>query len=160
VSETAESAAVRLIFADHVSIDVGGKIYVVGGGITTLFSQPTGLTPPLALAVLVTVPPTLYGTEAAIEIVLEREDETLVEMGDPPQPMRIGQAVRFDEPPIANFERGKMPARVQFVYSFNNGLPLEPGSFYRWRIRIDHQSSEDWTETFAVVRPPPNPVLG
>jgi hypothetical protein len=157
VSEVSDSAAVGLILADYVATDAGGKIYVAGGAITVFPRQPTGLTLPMALAVLVTVPPAFYGAEAAVEILLEREDGTLVEVGDPPQAMRIGQAVRFDEPQVTNFQRGRMPARVQFIYSFNNGLPLESGSLYRWRVRIDHESPDDWTEAFAVVGPPPPP---
>jgi hypothetical protein len=153
VSEVSEAAVVRLLLADHVAADVAQKIYVIGGGITTLPSLPSGLTLPMALAVLVTVPPKLYNAEAAIEIVLEHENGTIVELGEPAQPMRIGQAVRFGEPSVAGFESGKIPARIQFVYSFNSGLPLESRSLYRWRVGIDHETSDDWTETFVVVTP-------
>ncbi len=75
--------------------------------------------------------------------------------------MRIGQAVRFDEPKLLpGVERRILRARTQWVLGFSTGLPLSTGQRYVWRVKIDTASREEWTEEFVLPGPVPGPVIG
>jgi hypothetical protein len=166
VSEVSEAAAVRLLLADYAAADPQGKLNVVGGGISVVgFNGQAGLTTPFSLVVSITVPPGLSTAECAVEMVLENAAGDLVTVPDPAgqaQPMRIGQAVAFEKPtfPGAFVPAGLMGARTQWVLNFNSGLPLATGQRYSWRVRIDHETHDDWAEHFIVPGPMPGPVLG
>lgn len=171
MSDVSDNAAVRTLLADYAVTDGQGKLNVVGGGITGVGQNPnTGLTLAFALYVSVTVPPGLYEEQCAVEIVLEDAAGDLVNVpgpapGMPPQVLRVGQAVTFEEPRF-NFPqpvsapRHYLPARAQWVMSFATGLPLAPGPGYAWRVRIDGETRDDWIERFVVFGPTVGPVLG
>ena len=147
----------------------GGKVNLIGGGVTGLGVNPgTGATTPFALFVSVAVPPDLYHAEGAVEIVLQDASGSLVEVpgpspGLPAQPLRVGQAVRFDEPRFdrqVNVPPRFLYARAQWSLTFATGLPLMPGDGYVWRVSIDSETRDEWTERFVVVGQPVGPVLG
>ncbi|CNK07885.1 Uncharacterised protein [Mycobacterium tuberculosis] len=48
----------------------------------------------------------------------------------------------------------------QFVMHFANGLPLQPNKRYTWRVRVDHDTHDEWTETFYVLTADPGAVFG
>src|SRR5262249_44723846 len=112
----------------------------------------------------VSVPPKLYNAECAIEIVLEDSTGTPVALPGPTgeaQVMRVGQAVRFEEPkPLPGIPRHTLRSRTQWVLAFATGLPLPVGQRYAWRVKIDHQTRGDWTEEFVLPGPVPGPVIG
>lgn len=171
MSDVSDTATVRLLLADYASVDAAGKLNVIGGGLTVIGQPaqvvpggPTGFTASFGLIVSVTVDPTLYRSECALEVALEDSKGELVELPGPagrPQKMRIAQNVVFDESaPVAGVPRSLLRARTLLVLMFNNGLPLAIGQRYVWRVRIDHDSRDDWTEEFFIPGPPPGPVIG
>jgi hypothetical protein len=165
VSEVADEATVRLLIADYAAADAAGKLNVIGGGITALGHVPnTGQTAPFALAVWVSVPPKHYNVECSVEIVLEDSTGNPVSLPGPTgaaQVMRVGQAVRFEEPTSPpGIPRHTLRSRTQWVLAFATGLPLPVGQRYAWRVKIDHQTREDWIEEFVLPGPVPGPVIG
>jgi hypothetical protein len=165
VSEVASDATVRLLIADYAAVDAGGKLNIIGGGIAVIgHVQPTGATPPFALVVSITVPPKHYNADCSVEIILEDSGGTPVSVPGPTgqsQVMRIGQATRFEEPKLLpGIPRNELRARAQFVLAFATGLPIQIGQRYRWRVKIDHDTRDEWTEEFFVPGPAPAPVLG
>jgi len=44
--------------------------------------------------------------------------------------------------------------------SFSPGLPLAEGQGYMWRVKIDDEANEEWTERFVVLGNVAGPVLG
>jgi hypothetical protein len=171
VSEVSDTATVRLLIADYASVDAARKLNVIGGGLTLIGQPdqisagvPSGFTAPFALVVSVTVKPTLYRSECSIEVALEDSKGELVKLPGPagePQKMRIAQNSVFEEPNFpAGVPRGLLRARTLFVLMFSNGLPLAIGQRYVWRVTIDHDTRDDWTEEFFVPGPPPGLVIG
>jgi hypothetical protein len=169
VSEVSDAAIVRLFLADYAATDPAGKVNVIGGGVTGVGMNPaTRTTTPFTLFASVAVPPPLYNAECAVEIILQDSAENLVSVpgpapGMPAQPLRVGQAVRFEEPrfpqPVSSPARF-LYARTQWVLGFATGLPLTPGEGYTWRVNIDDNTRDDWTERFVVMGQPPGPVIG
>lgn len=81
----------------------------------------------------------------------------------PTQPLRVGQAVRFEEPRFAqpvNAPVRYIYARVQWALSFASGLPLPVGQGFTWRVKIDDVTRDEWIERFAVIGPVAGSVLG
>jgi hypothetical protein len=152
--------------ADYAANDATGKLNVIGGGVDAIgFNPAAGLTVGFALVVTIKVPPAHYGDECAVEIILEDDSGEVVALPGPTpegQKMRVGQAVRFEEPvfPGTNIARGVLPARWRSVLGFATGLPLALGQRYTWRVRIDHHSDGHWVYPFVVPGPPAGPVIG
>jgi hypothetical protein len=74
--------------------------------------------------------------------------------------MRIGQAVSLEEPKLVpGVPRRELRARTQWVISFATGLPIPLGQRYIWRVKIDTETRDDWTEEFFVPGPTHGPVL-
>jgi hypothetical protein len=158
-----------MLVADYAIADQAGKVNALGAGLTAVGINPgTGLTAGFALFVQVGVPPQFYNAECAVEIVLEDAGGALVELpspapGLPQQPVRVGQAIRFDPPRFAgpvNVPARYLPSRVQWVLSFTTGLPLAVGQGYGWRVKIDDATSDEWVERFVVLGPVAGPVVG
>lgn len=169
MSELSEAAAVRMFVADYAATDTVGKINLIGAGVTGVgVNQAIGSTTPFALFVSVAVPPKFYNVESAVEIVLQDAGGNLVSVpgaspGLPAQPLRVGQAVRFDEPRFlqpVDVPPKFLYARVNWALSFATGLPLTPGEGYVWRVSIDGNSRDEWTERFVVMGQLAGPVLG
>lgn len=165
MSEVADAATVRLLIADYASVDAAGKLNVIGGGIAALgFLPNVGQTSPFALVVWITVPPEHYNADCAVEIVLEDSAGNPVSLPGPvgeAQVVRVGQAVRFEEPKLLpGVPRYTLRSRTQWVLAFSTGLPLPVGQRYVWRAKIDHQTRDDWTEEFVLPGLTPGPVLG
>jgi len=150
--------------ADYAAVDSVGKLNIIGGGITIVPPTSTGLTTPLSVVVTITVPPEFYNEECSAEVQLEDASGSIVSLPGPaePQLMRIGQSLAFEEPNHrgATVPRRTLRSRHQFVLNFAAGLPLAVGQKYTWRVRIDGDSNQSWTEEFFVPGAAPGPVLG
>jgi hypothetical protein len=95
------------MIADYASTDNSGKLNAIGGGLSVIAPRspqeglagvPLGLTSPFSLVVGASVPPTFYGTEVALEVVLEDLSGSPVQLPGPAgqlQVMRIGQNIAF-----------------------------------------------------------------
>jgi hypothetical protein len=174
VSDTSAAASVSIILADYVAADPATKLNIIGGGITVVGQQPpqpdgtpSPVTVPFGIVVRIAAPPALYGTQCSVETQLEDEHGELAALplggpGAAPAPLRVGQALTLEEPifPGITLPRGVMPSRVQWALMFSGGLPLTAGRLYRWRVLIDTDTRDEWTETFFVPVPPAGLVLG
>ena len=168
MSAVADSAHVRIILADYAIVDAAGKLNIVGGGITIIgVNVSTGLTAPHAVAVLVTFDPVFLGESPAVEMSLESEHGELVSLPSAggvgtPQAIRVGLSDHLKAPtlPGALVPPDATRPSVHTVLNFNNGLPLAPGQKYRWRVKVDHTTRDEWTETFFIPTLAPGPVVG
>jgi hypothetical protein len=50
--------------------------------------------------------------------------------------------------------------KTQIIMQFQNGLPLPPGTGYRWRVRVDQDTRDEWTEALYVAGASHGPVVG
>jgi hypothetical protein len=165
MSEAADSAKAEVWLADFCNVDGAGKLNVVGGGITMIGVNPAlGVTTPFAVVARVSFAPKFVGESPAVELALERDDGSLVMVPGPtgPQYVRVGSAgpLKPAVAPGAHVPPNTIRPSTQFVMHFANGLPLEVDHAYMWRVKIDHDTCEKWTEIFYVVRADPQPVTG
>ncbi len=165
MSEAADDASVRILIADFVNTDAAGKLNIVGGGISMVgFDANLKATIPHAVVARIAFPPKYVGDSPAVELALERDDGSLVALPNPmgPQFLRVGSADALkpavvqgvDVPPHAVWPS------VHFAMFFSGGLPLDPGKVYTWRVKVDHDTREGWTENFFVFVPSSGPVIG
>jgi hypothetical protein len=171
VSRVSDAAIVRLFLADYASAEAG-KLNMIGGGLGLIGNAsqvsdgaPLGFTAPFVVVVSVAVPPELYGAECAVEVALEDSMGAPVSLPGPigeSQVMRVAQNVTFSEALFPGTPVPKMTlrARMQWLLTFNAGLPLSIGQRYVWRIRIDGDTRDEWTEEFFVPGPAAGPVFG
>lgn len=165
MSDVSEAAIVRLLIADYVSADAVGKLNLIGGGLSVIGMQTgqtpgagTGNTAPFGVVVSIAAEPDMYGSECAFELILEDSSGEQVFLPNPGgkgvhHALRFAHDIVFEEPDfpqIPGVPKRSVPARVQLVIMFIAGLPLTPGNAYSWRVKIDHDSHDDWTEQFYV----------
>ena len=62
--------------------------------------------------------------------------------------------------PGANVPPDAVWPNFSFALHFATGLLLEPNRVYTWRVKVDHETREEWTEKFYVFTPSPGAVLG
>lgn len=162
-----QDAHVTVLLADYIGLDSGGKVNALGAGFGLALVQPHGLTGPQYLIVLVDVPSKYAGQQYALSV--ELRDETtgqpmMIPTGPSGQlePLRIQQAVPVQPVQVQGLylPPGAVPSRHQMPIAFQDGLPLQPGHAYVWRVQIDGQGRPGWSAHFFVPGPPPGPVLG
>ena len=160
-------AHVVVLLADYVGIDAAGKINALGAGFGIAPLQPTGLTAPMHVIVIVDVPAKHSGQQYVLS--LELRDETTGQAVTIPaapsgalEPLRIQQVVTVLTPQIAGLHlpAGSIPSRTQLPVAFQDGLPLQAGHTYLWKVQIDQQGRPSWVARFHVPGTPPNPVFG
>jgi hypothetical protein len=139
-AQPVEELSVLMILADAAQV-ADGKLSVLGGGIAVVPPTPQ----PMALALVVTVP-----WSRADEIIpwvceLLDLDGMPVMAGD--VPVLVNGQVAAGRP---EGWPETQPLNVPVVISFN-GLPLEPGKSFVWRLAIDGASDERWTVRFSVA---------
>ena len=125
--------------------EVGGKLYVLGGGWSITGPEPV----PMAIALKLEVP--WDRTNLQHSLLLELLDED----GEPvPVPGQDGEEVALQV--TGEFEAGR-PAGIKpgtpidSALAVNFGpLPLEGGRRYQWRLSIDGETDEDWTLGFST----------
>ena len=163
MSQISDVATVRLLVADYAVTDATGKLTVVGGLVTVLAANPTlqGVTAPFWLAVWVSVPAQYHGATCQVEMVLEDAIGEPVAFGPSGQGslVRIVQDVTFPKPELPGVYKDRdlgasLPARTQSVIAFSLGLPLPPEKHYTWRVKVDGESRDSWTEHFLVISQP------
>jgi hypothetical protein len=166
VSVIADEARVAVFLADYAAADAVNKINAIGLGWAVTGTDPsTGLTAPQTLVAMLDVPPDRYGEDFTLTLTLRDEAGAPVALPGPagtPQPMRIAQIVRAEEPtfgPAMNVPRDVLWAHVQVVLNLGNGLPLQPG-LYSWQLDIDGKEDPKWRASFYVPGPRPAPVFG
>jgi len=170
MSEASQSAHVRIVLADYAVGDDKGKMTLVGAGVS-IFSgvnPETGATPPFGVWASVTFAPELVGYNAAVELSLETEHGDLVKVplvvdGQPQQrPLRVAssESLPTTAVPGVNIPGHIARPKVQMVLQFQTGLKLDPGHLYRWRVRVDGDTKDDWTEMMYVATASAPPAFG
>jgi hypothetical protein len=158
MSELSTSAHVRLLIADYGVIDQQlGKITIVGGGLTIIGTPPnTEHTAPFAILAVVDFDSKHIGQRPMIELALEQENGQLVPMPGPPDQTRFVHIASNDVLKTRN-DMGEflippkvIRPRVTLMIMLQNGLPLQPGHTYTWRLKIDDETRDEWTEPFYV----------
>jgi hypothetical protein len=161
VTRVSDVARVRILLADYAGVDPSGKLNIIGGGISAVIRIPGQGQAPVSLAVSLAVPPDLYDTECDVQLTLEDQlgrPITLPAAGtEAPQKFQIRQRPRFAEPMADTswaIPRSYMWAVAHLIGIFPTGLPIKDDGTYQWRVIIDGQTRDDWTERFVVASQP------
>jgi hypothetical protein len=56
--------------------------------------------------------------------------------------------------------RRRVLCNAQILIQFQTGLQLAPGHAYKWRVRIDGVTQDEWTELLYVPTAATGPVVG
>lgn len=163
MSEASKTASVRLIIADYAVADRVGKVTIVGAGATVLGVNPAaGMTAPFAVVARASFDPKFVGDNPAFELSLETTDGQLVQMPGQAQPLRVATTEKLPPTlvPGADIPHDAIRPIAQIIMQFQNGLPLAPGRGYRWRIKIDGETRDEWTEIVFVPTASAGPVVG
>lgn len=159
-------ATVTLVLSDYVGVDGGGKVNILGAGISLMGQQPNGLSPGMCLAVFIDLPSKYHGQQFALSVELrdETNDRAVMVPMPPagaPGALRIQQMVLVQRPTIPNLYLPEtLPGRVQMQLAFLDGVPVQPGTLYSWQVQIDGQGKQSWRSWFYVPAPPAPPVIG
>jgi hypothetical protein len=162
MSEVGQSARVTIIAADYVAVAESHKFTIVGSGITLVGLDPqTGHTAPISVVAIATFDPKFLGESPLVEFSFETDDGELVELPAPPdqievhpQPLRITTG---PNPLLPTVVKGvDVPAdavrpKVQMMMQFQSGLPLVADRRYLWRMTIDGETRDEWTESLYVM---------
>jgi hypothetical protein len=153
---------VRILMADYATIDQAGKLNITGGGISVVVKPPGPQPVPIALVVSLAVPPELYNSESDLKVALENSSGEPVTMAthEGQQPVRIEHRAKFGEPLVDIPEPGLkrfLWATTQVVVQLPGGVPVQAYAGYQWRVTVDGHTSDDWTERFVALPPPPSP---
>jgi hypothetical protein len=158
-----EEARACVILADYANTDAVNKLNMLGGGWQVTRLTQTGLTGPQALIAMIEVPPKFSGTEFAVSLTLHDEADEQVKIPAPSgslEALRIAQIVKAEVPNVPGvLLHGKVWSRVQVVLNFPNGLPLQAGQAYSWKLDIESHHNDQWRASFMVAGVP-QPVLG
>ncbi|MCM3657771.1 hypothetical protein M3147_10960 [Agromyces mediolanus] len=166
MSDIAQAATVNIVLADFANNDAGGKGNIIGAGITLVgFDFQQGVTSKFAIWISVRIPIEFCPAEFPLEMAIVDADDNLVSLPGPAgesQPLRIAQIVSVERPnvQVPAALRDHVGGQIQFVFDFNNGLPLAPNGRYEVRVRLDGDDSRTWKYSFAVVGQAPGPVVG
>jgi hypothetical protein len=164
MSEVAASARVTFVVADYMAVGPLGKLTFVGAGISFVSVDPmSGQSAPLSVCATASFDPKFVGESPQIVLWLEEaEDGTVVELPGRADQLE-GQPVRLEvgaaEPLALTFVDGyEIPAdalrpKANLLMQFQNGLPLQPGKRYTWRVAIDGETRDDWTDSIYVASP-------
>lgn len=132
---------VTLILCDAAD-EVGGKLYVLGGGWSLLQTPDVPFN--MALGVIISIPWDQANEQHQIEAKLMTEDGEPVELAG----NKVGMAGNFETGRPPGIKRGTdLPAT--FALRFNN-VTLRVGG-YRWEVEID--GNQEATAPFRVVAP-------
>lgn len=134
---------INMLLADSAQV-VGGKLYLLGGGWSTIGPDPT----PFAIAMLLEVPWNEANQRFQFKLELLSEDAQPVLMPTPEgeRPLVLDGAFEVGRPAGA---RVGMPLNVPIAINLPH-LPLQPDRVYVWRLSIDGRTDEDWRLTFTT----------
>jgi len=138
---------VTMMLADSAQ-EVGGKLYILGGGWSITGPDPV----PMAIALKLEVPWDRTNEQHSLLLELLDEDGSPVMVEGPEEHGQVPLQVTGD------FEAGRPPVikpgtPIDSALAVNFGpLPLEEGRRYQWRLSIDGDTDEDWTLGFSTRR--------
>jgi hypothetical protein len=163
-----QDSQVVVLLADYIGVDAGGKINALGAGFSMLHMQPTGLSGPMYMIVMIDVHAKYAGQQYAVSIELRNETtgQPVMLAAAPAgqlEPLRIQQVLSVQSPqgpPGFFVPVGSVPSRQLLPIAFQDGLPLEAGHMYAWKVQIDGQGRPGWESRFFVPGPQPPPVIG
>ena len=133
-----------MLLADAAQ-EVGGKLYILGGGWSVTGPTPT----PMAIALKLEVPWDQTNVQHTLLLELVDEDGEPVLATD-------DQGEQVPLQVTGEFEAGRPPGikpgtPIDSALAVNFGpLQLEPGRRYQWRLSIDGDTDEDWTLGFST----------
>lgn len=152
-----------MILGDYANADSAGKVNILGAGWQVAPLQPTGFTPPHALAALIAAPPRYYDQEFAVTITLRDEAGQPVQVPGPigePQTLRVQQILKAERPAAPGMLTMDKPwAQAKVMVNFLNGLPLQGSHLYTWDLEIEGTPNPAWAVSFFVAGPA-SPVIG
>jgi hypothetical protein len=152
------------MLADYAVADPqGGKTTMVGAGITVASINPdVGMTAAFAVFASASFDPKFIGSKPTIELSLETADGQLISLPGQPGPLRFTASERLNPTrlPGADVPNEAVRPKMQILIQFQNGLPLAPGQKYIWRMRVDGESRDEWTETLYIPIPTAAPRIG
>ena len=133
-----------MLLADSAQ-EVGGKLYILGGGWSITGPEPM----PMAIALKLEVPWDRTNEQHSLLIELLDEDGNAV-LVDGPEGEQVPLQV------TGQFEAGRPPGikpgtPIDSALAVNFGpLQLEGGRRYQWRLSIDGDTDEDWALGFST----------
>jgi hypothetical protein len=133
-----------MLLADAAQ-EVGGKLYILGGGWSITGPTPT----PMAIALKLEVPWDRTNEHHTLLLELVDEDGTPVLVAD-------DQGEQVPLQVSGEFEAGRPPGikpgtPIDSALAVNFGpLQLEGGRRYQWRLSIDGDTDEDWSLGFST----------
>jgi hypothetical protein len=139
---------VTMMLADAAQ-QVGGKLYILGGGWSITGPNPT----PSALAIKIEVPWELANRphDLLIELIDSDGRPVQIEEGKPAQ---ILGKVEVGRP--AGLAAGT-PLDAPLAVTIAPIAALKPGQRYLWRLSINGESQPDWNVAFSVRQAPAPP---
>ena len=131
--------------------EVGGKLYILGGGWSLTGPGPA----PMAIALKIEVP--WDRTNERHQLLLELLDEDglpiAVQGPDGNLPLQVTGNLEVGRPPGV---KPGTPIDSALAIGFGP-VPLEPGRRYQWRLSIDGETAEDWVIGFSTRSVAPAP---
>lgn len=161
-----DDARALILLADYAGVDASGKVNAIGAAFNVTALDHRGQTPPHYVIVFVSVPRSYVGQDFSVVIELRRADlnqtVTLPTPAGQAEALRIQQVARPEMPMVApgTLLPADLDSRVQYVLAFPNGLSLQAGVTYRWRVEVEGHSKPDWEAPFSVLAPVPPPIFG
>lgn len=162
-----DDAQVRVLLADYIGVDLGGKINAIGAGFSLAHLQPNGLTGPQHIIAIVDLPGRYGGQQFSLELELrdETSDEAFSVAAGPDgrtHPLRFANVVTAPVPavPGVHLPLDQVTTQVHLPLAIIDGLPLTAGHAYAWRVKLDGQTKQGWHSRFYVPGPPPPIVFG
>ncbi|MFQ5557127.1 MAG: hypothetical protein ACE5GB_06425 [Acidimicrobiales bacterium] len=140
---------VTMMLADSAQV-AERKLYILGGGITTIGPRPQ----PLGVAIRIEVPWDRANISHEWRVDLLDEDGHPVTIRDRP----LVVTGRFEAGRPAGTRPGT-PLSVPLAINFP-ALPVAPGHSYTWQLAIDGATRIDWRQSFHVRAPATAPAAG
>jgi hypothetical protein len=143
-----------MLLADSAQ-EVGGKLYILGGGWSVTGPDPS----PSAIALKFDVPwdQSNHKYQIVLELLTADGEPVLIEApGGESVPLRIEAQLETGRPP------GLKPGTpIDAALAINFGpLPIEPDRRYEWRLSIDKRHDEAWSVGFTTRPRQPLPFPG
>jgi len=149
------------VLSDFANVDGTGKVNALGVNWSITGLAPTGLTPPQTLVALIDIPAKLAGQPFTVCLTLLDESGAAVVPAGQSDAVRVQQLASVQRPAVPNvILPEELPYKHQVTVNFGNGLPLQPGRMYHWRLEIDGNTRPEWETSFFVAGPPPAPLIG
>lgn len=162
MSAVSQSARVTIMVADYVAAAESNKFTIVGSGITIVGIDPqTSRSAPISVVAIASFDPKFLGERPVVELSFETDDGQIVELPTPSdqaqvqsQPLRIASEPNALLPTViagVDVPVDAVRPKVQMMMQFQSGIPLLADRKYLWRVTIDGETRDEWTESLYVV---------